>query len=274
MPAAQIGIMQGRLSPPVNGAIQAFPVDTWTSEFSAARKAGLSHIEWIFDREDVANPLASAEGIAQVRKLVAITNVQVTSLCADYFMSFPLLPEPSTARLDRLRFILEQGAHVGVQRVILPFVDQSSITTARDLRGLATLMRSLSPLLRKIGIEVHLETSLRPDQLTSLRGEIHCSQVKIAYDTGNSASLGYDPSHEFAAYGDWIGSVHIKDRLLGGGTVPLGEGAVDFPRLAHLLKKVGYAGSYTLQVARGEIGSEVDAAIRNAAFWQRHLEAA
>ena len=37
--------------------------------------------------------------------------------------------------------------------------------------------------------------------------------IKVNYDSGNSASLGYDPTDEFAAYGERVGSVHIKDRV-------------------------------------------------------------
>ena len=35
-----IGIMQGRLSPAVDGRIQSFPVETWRQEFELARQAG------------------------------------------------------------------------------------------------------------------------------------------------------------------------------------------------------------------------------------------
>ena len=37
--------------------------------------------------------------------------------------------------------------------------------------------------------------------------------IKVNYDSGNSASLGYSVTEEFAAYGNRIGSIHIKDRL-------------------------------------------------------------
>jgi sugar phosphate isomerase/epimerase len=36
---------------------------------------------------------------------------------------------------------------------------------------------------------------------------------------------------EFAAYGERVGSFHIKDRVRGGKTVPLGQGDTDFASL-------------------------------------------
>ncbi|MEW6092427.1 MAG: sugar phosphate isomerase/epimerase, partial [Chloroflexota bacterium] len=66
--------------------------------------------------------------------------------------------------------------------------------------------------------------------------------------------------------GQRVGSVHIKDRLLGGGTVPLGTGDADFLALFESLKTVGYAGDYILQVARGKPGDEVNWTRRNREF--------
>ncbi len=43
----RIGIMQGRLVPPINNRIQCFPRDNWRIEFEYAAKAHLDCIEWI-----------------------------------------------------------------------------------------------------------------------------------------------------------------------------------------------------------------------------------
>jgi len=44
-----IGIMQGRLGPPVEGRFQSFPRAHWAEEFPRAAEAGLGAIEWIYD---------------------------------------------------------------------------------------------------------------------------------------------------------------------------------------------------------------------------------
>ena len=48
----EIGIMQGRLLPPVGEHIQAFPAKSWREEFAIARECGLGMIEWIFEGND------------------------------------------------------------------------------------------------------------------------------------------------------------------------------------------------------------------------------
>lgn len=55
---------------------------------------------------------------------------------------------------------------------------------------------------------------------------------------------------ELTAYGDRIGSVHVKDATLGGTTVPLGTGEVDFVACFRALRSQGYSGPYVLQAAR------------------------
>lgn len=42
----RIGFMQGRLSPVVDGKIQAFPWGHWEDEFRLANGHGLSLMEW------------------------------------------------------------------------------------------------------------------------------------------------------------------------------------------------------------------------------------
>jgi hexulose-6-phosphate isomerase len=90
--------------------------------------------------------------------------------------------------------------------------------------------------------------------------------LKVNYDSGNSAALGYLPDQEFGAYGNRIGSVHIKDRVQGGGTVPLGHGSTDFSAVFENLRRISYSGDFVLQTARGEPHQEVAWARANRAF--------
>ena len=49
----KFGVMQGRLSKPINGKIQSFPKKTWEKEFSLAKKLSLKYIEWTLDQKDL-----------------------------------------------------------------------------------------------------------------------------------------------------------------------------------------------------------------------------
>ena len=76
-----IGIMQGRLVPPENNSIQAFPRERWADEFPLAVEAGLACIEWIYDAhgQDV-NPLENDEGIEEIKAFAGNYGVAVRSV--------------------------------------------------------------------------------------------------------------------------------------------------------------------------------------------------
>ena len=270
----KFGIMEGRLVPPEDGRFQCFPRQQWESEFAHAAKVPFDYIEWVYDLygHDV-NPLGTAEGTERLKQLAASTGVSIRSVCADYFMDKPLIrctEKELGERMQELALVLRNARAVGVNRVVIPFVDASAIRSSEDFAAVQDVLKAAMPFAEETGIEIHLETSLDPAEFARLLDRIPHPKLKVNYDSGNSSSLGYAPADEFAAYGDRIGSVHIKDRVLNGGTVPLGTGSADFNSLFSCLEKIEYQGDITLQVARGIPGDEVALAQQNLAFVRRY----
>ena len=76
--------MQGRLSPPVDGRIQAFPRDRWREEFALADGADLRIMEWTLDHKELQqNPLMTAGGRREIRRLSDLHGVAVPSLTGE-----------------------------------------------------------------------------------------------------------------------------------------------------------------------------------------------
>jgi L-ribulose-5-phosphate 3-epimerase len=252
--------MQGRLGAPEEGRFQSFPRQGWRLEIARAAEIGLRGLEWIYDLfGEGANPLETMEGREELRDLLAQHGISVVSICADYFMDRPLLrcSQADNAELiERLQWLLSICPELGVVRVVLPFVDASRIHDEIERDQVVANLRQVLPQAERHGVELHLETDLTPQAFRELLNRLDHPLVKVNYDAGNSASLGYHPEDEFAAYGTRVGSVHIKDRRLGASTVPLGQGDTDFPSLREQLIKYDYRGDFVLQVARGEAGDE------------------
>ncbi len=261
--AYAIGIMQGRLSRPVQNRIQAFPSQTWEQEFKTASQIGLAAIEWIFEEPYAENPLWSPAGREEIKKHTAETGVRVDHVCADYFMEHPFF-RVSAAEGQQSSAILKElipfCREIGAKSVELPFLDNSRIDSQEEMDATVRAMRAALPVAQEEKLAIALETSLAAPAFRKLLEDMDHPLVKAVYDIGNSASLGYDTSEEIAALGKYLSNVHIKDRLLGAGTVPLGQGNADFAKTFQALKDLNYQGDFTLQVARGEEGQEVETA--------------
>ena len=152
-------------------------------------------------------------------------------------------------------------------------MDNSRIESPDDEAQVISILRTILPAAEINGVELHLETSLGPRAFAGLLERCPHPLVRANYDSGNSASLGYRVSEEFAAYGHRIGSVHIKDRRFGGGTVPLGTGDADLPDLFRGLAALNYSGDYVLQIARSEPGQELPWITQNLSWVAGQIEA-
>ena len=251
----EIGIMQGRLSPRIDGKIQAYPVNTWQKEFEIAQEIGYAAIEWIVEKPVEKNALMTDSGKAEIKKLISSTGVRIDYVCADIFMQQPLVRMTEDTKSQNKKYlakILKNAKEVGAIGVEIPFVDNSSIKNEKEKQEFIDAMKDAFSLAKDLDLKISLETDLSPMDFQELLEGIDLDHVQANYDIGNSSSLGFDPKEELEAYGLKILNVHVKDRKLGGTTVPLGTGNANIDYVLQKLKEIGYSGGLTMQAARGE----------------------
>jgi L-ribulose-5-phosphate 3-epimerase len=270
--AKKIGVMQGRLLPKYQGRYQAHPIGYWEDEFEIAASLGVDLIEFILDYNDYEeNPLMSASGCKKIKDTVNQSGVKVKTVCADYFMDAPLhSTDLNVATLSAavLRELIINSRTIGVTDIVLPLVDHSSV---RDLESQDLFIRAIEPFfsyLDEQNMNLNLETDLDPTAFKNLLNQIDSDRVTVNYDTGNSAGLGYDPEQEFAAYGDRITDIHIKDRVMNGFSVCLGQGSADFSKIFKCVQNYGYSGPFIMQAFRDDDGLEI---FKTQLTWLRSL---
>jgi L-ribulose-5-phosphate 3-epimerase len=256
-----IGIMQGRLLPKFMNRYQAHPLGYWKKEFIIAKEIGLSYIEFILDHNDYEeNPLMSDSGIKQIQNTIKKTGLGVRSICADIFMEAPLHSEnnsiSSTSKEILLKLIVN-ASKLGVTDIVIPCVDQSTLKGENDQNRLIKNLAESIKLANKFKINLALETDLAPLPFLELLNKFESDIVKVNYDIGNSASLGFDIYEEFKLYGNRISDVHIKDRELGGGSVVLGTGNANFKSFFEVFSTLDFKGPIVMQVYRDDEGIEI-----------------
>jgi len=251
-----IGVMQGRLSKQRSQLIQEFPWETWQTEFSLAKEIGLGLIEWTVDYSKMhENPIFLDKMRLVIDDLVRLSNVQIQSITLDNFVSAPLHKvNPKTRRIssiETLYWIIDQVLKSDIKTLIIPIVVENGGENLETLTELKKIIALGQKYLSKKNLQIALECELSTEKIEDLCESFkNFDNVGFNFDIGNSASLNNDPIQEINIYGDKLFNVHIKDRLIDGKTVPLGQGNANFKKVFKELKKVGYSKNYVLQAAR------------------------
>lgn len=258
----QIGFMQGRLCERVDGKIQAFPWRDWENEFPAAAAIDLHLMEWTLDQERLyENPLMTKEGQEKIRELCRYHDFVITSLTGDCFMQAPFWKIDGQARIDLqsdFLAICRACATVGIQMIVVPLVDNGRLETVEQENLLIEFLLEHESFLSQHNLQVIFECDFTPAELARFIARLPAERFGINYDVGNSAALGFKPMEEFAAYGDRVVNVHVKDRVLGGTTVPINTGSADFDAVFAALAQKKYQGNFILQTARAAKGNHAE----------------
>jgi hexulose-6-phosphate isomerase len=249
-----IGSIQGRLLPPVNGRIQAFPGRAWEQEFSLLQGVGCGAIELTIDRDSWdEHPVNSAAGRNRLSELSREFDIALTGICCDIFMELPLLsPDDEIAGRAKsiLRDLIRHAAAADLGFIELPFMGDNSLQAPNAFARFEAVLADALPAAAESGVDILLETNLDPNALNDLFAKFAHPRLGLNYDTGNSTWFGFDPVAEFEAYHQHIRNVHIKDCTRADYSVPLGTGETQFDTIFKLLKRYGYTGDFILQAAR------------------------
>jgi hexulose-6-phosphate isomerase len=247
----RIGVMQGRLSARPAGKLQEFPWSSYAAEFPKAARLGLHSIEWIFEaaRHD-ENPLWTDAGREEIRELTAQSGVRVQSVCADYFMVHRLAgekPAELAKNCDVLCELIVAAHAVGADRILIPLLETSAVDTPELKLEVVTSLRSAAPVAERYGVTLGLEMEIPGPEYAKVVAAVGSRYVRAYYDTGNSTAQGADVAQDIVPLLPLLHAVHIKDRVRGGGSKPLGSGDTNFQGFFPALLKAGFRGDFVLQ---------------------------
>jgi len=241
-----LGVVQGRISPPVFGEIQEFPFSSWETEFRLLEELSLSHVEWIVTKSSFKkNPIFYKNLIPYAINSVCVDNVIDYKFYERDFLESNLKP------------VCDAAIKNGIENITIPLLEFSSICDQDRREKFTKNIISLAKEYQELNFSFETENT-KPEILKNLVYE--SENFFITYDTGNITSSGINHSEflEDEKIIKKINNVHLKDRTFSGKTVYFGNGDTDFSSIFGMLKSAGYKGVYTLQGARDVIGYEVD----------------
>ena len=246
--------MQGRLSNMINNRIQSFPFDNWENEFEVANKNNFNILEWTIDSVNIINnPIFKDEDHSKIVKLKKSFSMSIPSITCDFFMENPFFKMNNKEKINHQKLLLnflKNCAKLEIGMIVLPLVDNGKIENQYQKDTIINFFLGYLDFLKNNDLQIIFESDLPPRKLKNFIDQFPSETFGINYDTGNSASLGYNFSEEFDAYFKNIKNIHIKDRLLNGPTVPIGQGNADLEGILIYLINHNYNGNLILQTAR------------------------
>ena len=247
-------LVQGRALPQTDESLQSFP-SNWMDEFPLIQQLGFDGIEWIYDKKsEFTNPILDSNESQKIQTISKKHNVSLENIVFDWFIVNPLFKKDEISlknKIKKLVDLIETSQKIGFRRIIFPLLEKNAINNSDDMDlFLKIFSDDILSVLNMNKIEIHFETSLSPTSESEFISKLDHKQTKICFDMGNSASLGYAPEQVLNSIAPYLGSVHIKDRVLDGGSVSLGEGAVDFSKIFSILNEINFSGFFSLQAYR------------------------
>jgi len=254
----KLGVMQGRLTEPINNCIQEFP-SKWMLEFQHLRELKLNHIEWLVTKNSFhTNPLLSKDYL--------LYSLPISSICADNLVDHRISDENFLK--NNLIPICEAALKNMINNITIPLLEESVLED--DIKH-----RAFSKAMVKIGrnfptINFTFESEMKPDRLLEIVDL--ADNFYVTYDTGNITSCGFSHVDYINFFKNKINNVHLKDRTRGGETVIPTLGDTDFKTIFQTLKEIGYNRFYTMQTARGHTGCEFETIREHKSIFEKIYE--
>lgn len=242
----QLGILQGRLTPPRGRGIQFFPAEHWQEEFALAQKIGFQCIEWLAEEDNIRNnPLFSKEGMARIKELAQAHSITIPSIHGFYSKKEGY---PKT-----LLELMDRTAKIGARTILVSFFKEKALRTLEDKERAVEQLKKALAVAPSLQVKVGIETEMPAAELVEFIGMFKSDAVGVYYDIGNMVSMNVDVVGEIKALGPLIVGTHVKDRPQDGGkSVPFGEGGADFRAIFRAFKEICFSRPFIFQGARIE----------------------
>lgn len=265
----RIGFMQGRLvDSEKKNLLQYFPAKQWKKEIILSKKIGFNIMEWTINYENINNNhLYNSNKNKELLKFLKVNSIKIPSVTCDFFMQKPFFKNKKFKNtITDLKKVVRLSKKVGVNFIILPLVDNSTVENKIQEQKLISEMKKCSKILNK-NQKILFETDYPPNKIILFLKKLN-TKFGINYDTGNSASLGYNFDEE-KKYFKHVYNIHLKDRLFRGHSVRLGKGDYNFRKFFLYIKKLKYKGNLILQTARSK--KHIEEIILNRKFVTKYL---
>lgn len=238
------------------------------SALELGKECGLDGVEVdmgkLGDRPDLDNRLRDETERKQYLELSRKHGVEICSLAlsAFYGHSFAEHPKAEAMLAEWIELLKKMDVRFG----FLPMGERCDAAKHPKVREKAiALFRQAAPAAEKAGVALGLETDLDAEGHRRLLDSIGSKAFVACYNLGDHREKDRDLAEELKALGkDRIGHIHCKE-----GSVRLGDGKIDFPKVREALDAIGWRGWLVIERSRQPNKSVVENFSANAAYLRK-----
>lgn len=240
---------------------------SWEQTFDLVHELGYNFLEFSVDESDerLARLDWTEHDRARFRDAMWHTHSRINTMMLSGHRRFPLGskdPEVREKALDMMRKAIDLAVDLGIRNIQLAGYDvYYEPKTLLSREYFVENLRKCVDMAAKKLVMLSIETMDDPfinslDKVTYYKSQVRSPWLQAYPDVGNlTAWPTNDVGREIESNIDNIVAVHLKDTKPVGETskgvfkrVPFGEGTVDFEACLRIFKRLGYQGSYTVEM--------------------------
>lgn len=205
--------------------------------FEVAKKIGLQGIQVSYNTNADEIGLSDPETLRTIQEASLRSGIKISSLAIGELNRTPYKSEAKTE--EWVWNSVDAAKALGVKVILLAFFNRGDLRDDEAGKKMVIeRLKKVAPQAEKLGVTLGIESYLSAREHLDIIHAVGSDAVKVYYDFRNSVDAGHDIYTEIPMLGkDMLCEMHIKEN-----GQRLGEGTLDWPRIAKMIHKTGYKG--------------------------------
>ncbi|MCE7063050.1 sugar phosphate isomerase/epimerase [Dyadobacter sp. CY343] len=205
--------------------------------FDRAKQIGLQGIQISYNTSKDQAGLSVPTTLQSIKEASTRTGVKISSLAIGELNRVPYKSDPRTE--EWVWNSVNAAKELGVKVILLAFFSDGDLRNdEKGKKAVIERLKKVAPHAEKQGITLGIESYLSGQEHLDIIHAVGSKAVKVYYDFRNSVDAGHDIFKEIPMLGkEMICEIHMKEN-----GQRLGQGTLDWPRIAEAVKKIDYSG--------------------------------
>ncbi|HEV7347440.1 sugar phosphate isomerase/epimerase family protein [Telluribacter sp.] len=232
--------------------------------FDLARQIGLQGLQVSYNTGKDEAGLSNQATLRSIRDAAKRTGVRVSSLAIGQLNQVPYKSEARTE--EWVWNSVDAAKALGAPVVLLAFFSKGDLRNDEaGKKAVIERLKKVAPHAEKQKVILGIESYLSAQEHLDIMQAVGSPAVKVYYDFRNAADAGYDIYEEIPLLGkEQICEIHMKENGF-----RLGEGTLDWPRIARAVQDIGYQGWMQIEWASPKDADIVDCYRHNRQYLEK-----